>query len=425
MSTDNETLLEIVDDVSLELTGRVAKVEGNTPNKAQLIKKCNDVIKDICMGKNLFFLNTRTDIKGYVVSSIDATLYTSSGNIDYNSGATSADSYTVESFTTSDKLYSVTSAVLNLGLTASALGTCYETLTLLLCPDMSGVPNIDNPIVTSTDLTVSNNVIGTQTLAVNGFTDITFSFSETDVLNKNTKYWVVLKQVAVTGNHQSIQWNSVSTNTTATSIKRLISGTTWSAYAVCKLGATINYHEADYTTELTIPVNYEEVYRIYNGDTNLTPYAYDNYMRDADNLPAGRFSLRTQTLGASIAVINSDDSKATQWTVEGRIYPPALSLDGDYPIIPRGFRQLIKLLMLIDYVLPGLGKQDADYITLLNSKAMDVMKQLKKKFLFNPKPYLNVVIGGGVSTANYGTCPEPNRWSTNGGFISRNNIEVD
>lgn len=410
MPADNKTLLEIVNNISQELTGRDAATSGNRPTKAEITKKVNNEILDICAGKNWYFLYARTAVDGFTASINTDTVATVSGtptagSLQLNNVTTSL----TEDFTTAETYHlKPISATLSLGAAISYVGLINSSITLTIHADNNGAPGA-TALYTSDAITITDNVTSTGiTLPVSALTDVTFTFSNVaTVLNPATKYWFKLTATPAIGNGRALIWGDVS----------------GVAYA------SLSWYQASLNTELTIPANYENVFRIYSGSAtaptvDLFQYAQDDFMRNPSDVPSNTFVLRTMTNGQIIAYINPS-ATSLLWNVEGKTFPTALSADSDTPVIPRNYRELIEWGVILHYAALGIGTQDKDYIGLIKAKYDERLKSMRRNFLIAPKTHMVVKRGGGVGTWGYGASPEPNRNRVNDGINRPSTEGVD
>jgi hypothetical protein len=409
MSADNENLLEIINSVANDLTGANAQTSGVNPNKASLVERVNDVQKDICNSKDWTFMITTAEVNAFDVTTTTAVatsgVYMSENSAFMTSASPNKTEYFAQSFT-SDTTYLMKpiSFVFSLEVAGLGIGAPSGTLSLTICPDKSGTPDIDNPVITADAMTPSWGDYATQKV-----TNYFYFIANTAVLAKGTKYWYVLKWIGAADNGDSFYINyDPYTSPSTTTYSRLNNATTWTAFTAGMMSVTFNYYQADYKSTLTLGTGVQKVLRLYTGTHNtptynLLPYSTTNYINKPSEVPTGYFVVKTMTSGALEVWINpSVENPSTTWTVEYKKRATPLSADADYSDIPQDFRALLKKGALLYYMSIGLGMQDTGAIALVQAEYEKMLKDMRTIYLPNPIVKMGVSRRGSTpSTSPY------------------------
>jgi hypothetical protein len=417
MSADNETLLEIIDSVAMDLTGAVAQTSNVSPNKASLIEKVNDKQKDICNSREWTFLMESVSVDGYSTSSTVATLTAGLAGgqpadckNDETAGKTS---YWAEKITTVSGYLSIPKQI-NVWLagTATGAGAVSGSTQFFICPDLAGNPDIDNPVSTF-DVTGSTIAVSTAQFLEFPFGAITTA----GVLLKGTQYWIVMKFIgaADNGDGLAVEYGNPAYPSTTTKT-RLNNATTWTAFTTGRLRMSLDYYQGSYISTLTLPANAQKVFRLYSGtsDTptdNLLPYSTTNFMHSPELIPKGYFIVKSADNGLLDIWINPVDANVTTWVLDYKKSCSALSADADYPLLPRNYRALLKKGVLLYYVMMGLGMQDQGAIALLQAEYDKMLRDMRAEYLPNPAIRIGVSRRGGASTGSPFNNYSPNTWS--------------
>jgi len=415
MTAANEQLSEIYNSIANDLTGADAQTSGVNPVKTNIIEKINDCQKDIVNSRDWTFMIDTVAIKGFTNTTTQATIvagfYESAVAALRTQATASKTEYYAQRITTEDKLVKAISIPISLKIGETGAGVPVGAITLGVYADSGGSPDLDDQILTSDALT----------LALNGtfWASQTFLFTaETDVLLKNTNYWIVFKWVGAANNGDSMYVGvDVTTDTAATTLKtRLNNAATWTTQTGVMLTATLTYYESDYETTLTLPTDVSKIYRIYAGTaskptTNLLPYSTTQYINSPDEVPMDKFVIRAMTDGALEVWINPATANNKDYTLEYKKVCTALSDDTDYPVIPRNYRALLKYGPLLYYVTMGLGMQDTGAIALLQARYDKLLRDLRAEFLPNPATRIGVSRRSMSQTSSPHGNYNPNAWS--------------
>jgi len=409
MSADNETLLEIVNSIAVDLTGTEAVSSGVNPTKNNIIEKINDKQKDIVNTSDWLFAVDIQTVHGYEVSADSDTI--TAGTILFESTGLRTSplagktEYYAQKITTGDSLCKLISVPINLKIGGQGAGEPSGSISLYICEDSGGNPDIDNPVMTADSLSLS--------LAGSAWAEHLFIFTKTDdVLLKNQDYWIVFKWVGAGNNGDSmfVAVDPVS-DTTATTLKtRLNNASTWTTQTGVLLSTQMSYYEADYITTLTLPTGVQKIYRLFSEDDNLLQFSTTNYMANPDNIPKGYFVPRKLSDGSWEIYINPVNAETKDWTLEYKKVCPALVNDGDYPIIPANYRALLKKGVLLTYISMGLGMQDTGAIALLQAEYEKMLKDMKSEYLPNPVIRIGVSKQGYTPASSSFLNYSPNTW---------------
>lgn len=399
-SADDENLLTIVNSISRKLMGIDAQTDGVNPNKTDIIDEVNDVQKLILGNYDWRFLRDVGTLSGYSVGD-SATLQAFSATPDIESGLTSGlvssvTDYIADLYTPAEDI-KPSSIVFKIGALGSGAGVVSGSITGMICPDLNGVPDTANPLYSS-DVEAFADPLYPPTSATS---DYTLTFSEQgndDVLLTGGKYWIVLKMAYASDNGDGMTLGT----TTGSTTKYLKSGGAWTASTV-QMYWSITGTEIDFLSELTLSTSVQRVYRLFTGGVgapvlNLLPWQDDKFVRRPLDIPSQSFIVRPFAESGAIKVwINPTNAKVTTWYIEYKKKVTALSDDNDVPLIPSGYRSIIKYKALLNFLGRGYGQQDAGNLETLNTDIAVLFKGMKSEYLPAPARGFSVSRGGTTS----------------------------
>jgi hypothetical protein len=361
---NNKTLIEIINSISQKInqTDAIDSADAN-PNKTALIEAVNENQREVCGLRDWTFLNRVITVDGFETSTTQETLET--GTVDTsvtalrNSPSASATEYYAQKFTSdADFLSKMIGVAIKLKSGSEGMGAPSGVMTLLICPDLAGSPDIANPYMTADALTV---IFGGAQWETN-----TFLFTGTStVLLKNTTYWLVIKWVGANDNGDSIFVAFDNSDATSTSLQTMLKGaTTWTTTTGKRIHNVITFYQADYITSLELSDTFEEIYRIYTGDIqdptcNLLPYDSALFEKNPKLMSVNRFAVTNFTTdGKRKVYIYASVNNVLTWNVYGKIKVADMLLDGAVPTLPTEFQDLLIIGPTYDFICLGYGQQD-------------------------------------------------------------------
>jgi len=391
-ASSDTNALQLINDISNDLQGRDAPIMGGQLTKSRILAKLNDAIDWLAGEAKWKWLKTWTTVKGYSVdTNTTSTLTSATGTITDSSllGTSSGTSYWAEKITSESKyLTSPTSLVLSMN-RAGGLGLLNGILTMYICPDSSGSPDIDNPIFTSTAIVITNRVTDTGVTIDTFETDVTFTFpnSEDTVLLKTTDYWFVCKFVAAANNGEGIACTRNPITSTTSKI-RLNGASSWTSFTTGRFDITLNYNPASYLSVITLGSNYEDILRvaandISNPSTNFRPYSDNKYILNDDFLPFDKFTVRRIVDGTTTIEFGKTLEKLTIY-VEYYKTPDHIADDTDIPECPKQYRYVLKERAKYYLAKMGLG---IDPNTTKKEAEIDAnrgIEKMKKRYVDHP-----------------------------------------
>ena len=399
-SSDDETLLSLVNSASLDLIGVPAQVDIR-PTKSELISTLNDIHKKFCNPKDWRFLREVGTVAGYNV-------LTDTDNFEV-SGSTSLDQ-TIFTATPSTTDYVATKVTFNtpvfpstvralVGQAATGFAVVLDA-SVLICPDVGGAPDVDNAITTSEVISFDGQNIIAPTSSGKGGA-VTFNFANTtdigSVVVDGLAYWLVLKLEYAENNGSAV--NTLITNGSNVGAYKRAGDAAWITHT-SPIWFDFTYYEAEWLSEITLSMQVQKVYRLYAGSISnpsciLLPWQDDKFANRPLDMPMDSFTQRPYAVTGAINIyIKPNATKVPVWYVEYKRKAVTLVNDNDVPLIPSGYRVLLKDKLVLHYMNLGMGTQDSGGA---ESIAADIALQelaMRREYLPKPAGSFSVSIGG-------------------------------
>jgi len=427
---DDQNLLNLVNAISLKLNGVNASNDGTSrPSKAEIISIINETQKDICNENDFTFLYKTAVVNGFTSTNSDQTKESYSGSVGQQSSmgtsvSQSVVDYYAEKLTSDSDVVSVPSKVsLYLGRSNTGFGLIQATLTALICPIASGVPDVSNPAASSDLIAVVDSVTdGGTSLPSSAVTEIEFTFSDSDeILEASTNYYIVLKVSYAATNGDGVYLGGGGTGGTTTKVLNDSNSRTWTDISAAQIYYNLTYDSGAYTTELTLPVDADKIYRIYEGtvddpDSNMREYMSTKYMYNPQGQPIDSFVIRRYTsTGFPVVKVKSSKQNVSQWTVEYKKKASVLSADTDIPLIPSNFRGLLIKKPLYDFRADNLGTTDVTEGQLNRLMGEYERALLRLQEIYIPKYVESMTVsrGGETPCSEAFYSEKPNRFEIN------------
>lgn len=380
--------LSVANLISMKVNNCPASADGNHPTIAEIYADMTAEQRRLALKEKWTWLKNQITINNYNILTSTGVYGTQISGLDggllkfTNPGTTT---YWAQSFT-SDSTYlsKISSSPVYFLLGFGGFGGVSGTAVLLICPDLSGQPDLDNAIATSEELTPNAGSAGGN---LN-----TFVFTNPGLMLKNTKYWFVIKFVAATDNGMAFGPCSTADGVLGNTLVRYNDATDWTAPEPLggntgNMTVVFNFTKAEYLTELTLPSNVVEVYAIHSGDdtvkeSNMLPYADDRFIRSGEDLPYETFVLRRITGGAQVVYFKSGIQPLT-WIVEAELEPTTISQDTDNLLVPDSCVDYIVSQCAGNFIGNGLGvstRTAEDYF----KEAVLMLDDMRAKWIAKP-----------------------------------------
>lgn len=426
MATNRKTFLNLIDEISIYINGKAA-TSNSRPTKSEIGVALNDAQILICNGKQQYsFLRDTEVIEAFTLGNPDnqfnAHLVTMPGG-NSQSAVTVPNSAPVTSYIITklnliniDNVTRINTAWLQL-FKGAGFGNVSADLTPMIC-NGDTIPNVNSPIYTGTPINIINNVISTGgTLSASTPIQVPFSFTDAAIANVNNGYWLVIKVSTRVGNTSDIgilEWNAVTSNDSG-----VISSSGVTTMSTHTFYAQINYATGDFIETLTIPENARYINRIYSEDevTVLQPYPYNRKQWNNRLTPMNIFSITGQDTSGNKLILVRANQQELFWYVEYEKIPDLMVNDGDYPIIPKEYVDVLKyktiLVLLANQNTVGMSTEVlvADFNAALKKLNEDYLPYDDSNMSVNVGGYTDIYSDESVSTT-------PNTWQTdrsNGG----------
>lgn len=458
----NPTLIDLVNNVSMKLTGRAASMNGR-PTKAEIIQALNDAQDAIVRDKPAYtFLNKIGSVAnwrkapGYFFYNPGWGLEDATPPHSMNPsvlGATWSNttvSYFAEKFTQAASTVSIPTTVsTRIQVQNPGFANLDGTLQVLLVgvstkdttdvyadanmPD--GVPNLNDIKASSDVITVLNGVGSDANLfGHNDRPTLTFTFDETYAIGSGESIYAVLvwtpsvlnganffiyQNDGVTSGY-SYSWDSAT----------IVGGPTYPIQRFTttagSFGMRMKFWRAVYAAgihEVSLPTDVATVQRMYDpiSSTNLLPFPYSAYQYRPTEVPTGVFVLTgMDTSGVLKAKLFPGRADITKFYVEYKAKSVWMGEDTDISLIPDGFRDVLIWKAIIE--LFALNNGIPGNPETFEALYMSGLRKLNETYLPYDDVAVTVNLGGStpIDTINARETPEdypgpetPNAWEEN------------
>ena len=379
-------LLAIANEVSNDAIGRDAGDNGR-PTKADIYRELNRVHRRICQKHDdwTFIKDTKT-IKGYSVSTdtTDVENTTDANNTYIDNGGVTAGNIDYYSETKTFTSRVIPNTITTKLSRTNSWGDVGCTLEMLICPEVDGSPDLNNILMSSNAIVVTNSTTDTgidipqiSTTLEDVEVEFTFGNAENEEMETNTKYWITLKvtyqTVGTTGLLVPISEDEETT-------KYMLQGdTTWSL-STRRMYSKINYYSTTQLTELELGSNVETVQRIFSGDVNLFPYPNSYYVSRGGKQDTGTFVERRTNTSEELVVEIQSGYTTSDWSLDFTKKVVTLSDDADVPLVPSAGIDMMILKAYSKLVKKGLVTADPQDVRDADIDFEEQMQVLEMKY---------------------------------------------
>ena len=329
--------LTIANEISQRVIHMPAQADGNHPILSEIYAEMSSSQRRLAGMENWTWLKSTVDVDGFEATSTEASitagiiLYESTGH--RTSALANKTEYYAQRITTSTYLAKLISVSINLKLGQTGAGAPSGVMSLYVCPDSGGSPDLDNPVMTADTLALPS--------LSTSWSALTFLFTATTtVLFKRTNYWIVFKWVGADDNGDSMfVADDPTMDAVATTFKtRLNNASVWTVQTGYLLTTTLTYYQSDYIDTILMPATVVDVSEMHTGDetdrpVSLLPYSNDRFINSGADLPVDTFCIR-KVSGNRITVYHNSRTPSILYHCECQLFPTTITADGDYMLCP-------------------------------------------------------------------------------------------